>query len=96
VLTEKLAQIYQLAGKPDQAIDAYESALRLAPSPEQRIQLRLALAQALLTEHFPEAARRDYQLLLQEVPDYPGRAAIEEKIKTLGETISASDAPAKK
>ncbi len=92
VLTEKLARIYQLAGKPDQAIDAYESALRLAPSPEQRIQLRLALAQALLTEHFPEAARRDYQLLLQEAPDYPGRAAIEEKIKTLGEKISATDA----
>ncbi len=88
VLTEKLASLYELQGKHDAAIDADETALRLNPSPEQRIQLRLALADKLLAQNFTAAARRDYQKLLEESPDYPGKAAIEEKINALGEKIS--------
>jgi uncharacterized protein (TIGR03790 family) len=83
VLTEKLADLYAMQGKPSSAIDACERALTLNPSPEQRIRLRLTLGELLSAQDFTAAARRDYQKLLEEAPDYPGRAAIEEKINAL-------------
>ncbi len=95
VLTEKLASLYELQGKHDAAIDADEAALKLGPSPEQRIQLRLALADKLLARNFTVAARRDYQKLLEESPDYPGKATIEEKINALALKISDTNAPVK-
>jgi uncharacterized protein (TIGR03790 family) len=94
VLTEKLAGLYELQGKHDMAINADEAALRLSTSHEQRIRLRLALADNLMASHFAAAARRDYQKLLEEAPDYPGKAAIEEKINSLGEQFSPTNAPA--
>ena len=59
VLTEKLADLYAMQGKPSSAIDAYERALTLNPSPEQRIRIRLTLADKLLAQDFAAAARRD-------------------------------------
>src|SRR5581483_11754980 len=37
VLTEKLAELCDAAGKPSSAIDFYEKALQLNPSPQQKI-----------------------------------------------------------
>ncbi|MGA2854069.1 MAG: TIGR03790 family protein, partial [Verrucomicrobiota bacterium] len=87
VLAEKLADLYAMQGKASPAIDAYERALTLNPSPEQRIRIRLTLADKLLAQDFAAAARRDYQKLLEESPDYPGKAAIEEKIKALEQKL---------
>ncbi len=92
VLTEKLADLYAI---PSHAIDAYERALTLNPSPEQRIRLRLALGEKLQAQDFPAAARRDYQKLLEESPDYPGKADIEEKINSLTQKISDTNTPDK-
>ncbi len=83
VLTEKLADLYAMEDKPQAAIDACERALTLNPSPEQRIRLRLTLADRLLAQDFGAAARLDYQRLLTEAPDYPGRDAIQAKINSL-------------
>jgi uncharacterized protein (TIGR03790 family) len=94
VLTEKLADLYSVQGKPSSAIDAYERALTLDPSPEQRIRLRLTLGELLSAQGFTAAARRDYQKLLEEAPDYPGRVAIEEKINALGQKLPNTSAPA--
>jgi uncharacterized protein (TIGR03790 family) len=95
VLTEKLADLYEMEGKTSSAIDAYERALTLNPSPEQRIQLRLTLGEKLQAQDFTAAARRNYQKLLEEAPDYPGKTAIEEKIKTLEQKLLNTNAPAK-
>ena len=92
VLTEKLAGLYAI---PSHAIDAYERALTLNPSPEQRIRLRLSLGEKLQAQDFTAAARRDYQKLLEESPDYPGKAAIVEKINALTQKIPDTNAPAK-
>jgi len=95
VLTEKLAGLYAMQGKPSAAVDAYERALTLNPSPEQRIRLRLTLGELLQAQDFAAAARRDYQKLLEETPDYPGRGSIEEKINALGHKLPNTNAPAK-
>jgi len=94
VLTEKLADLYAMQGKPSSAIDACERALTLNPSPEQRIRLRLTLGELLSAQDFTAAARRDYQKLLEEAPDYPGRGTIEEKINALGQKLPNNSAPA--
>ncbi len=89
VLTEKLADICDFQGKPDAAVEYYQDALKLNPSPEQRIRIRLALAQELLAQSNTAAAVQDYQQLLQEAPDYPGKDSISNKIASLtGQKIS--------
>jgi uncharacterized protein (TIGR03790 family) len=93
VLTEKLGDLYASEGKLSAATDAYERALTLNPSPEQRIRLRLTLADKLLAQDFAAAARRDYQKLLEEKPDYPGKAAIEQKIDALNQKLEGTNAP---
>jgi uncharacterized protein (TIGR03790 family) len=90
VLTEKLAQLFSMQGKTDAAINAYENALQLHPTPEQRIRIRLTLGSLLQKENLKAAARLDYQRLLAESPDYPGRAAIENEIDSLPATNSVT------
>ena len=92
VLTEKLGDLYTMENKLSSATDAYESALTLNPTPEQRIRLRLALGEKLQAQNFTAAARRDYQKLLEESPNYPGRPAIEQKINALGQKPPTNNA----
>jgi uncharacterized protein (TIGR03790 family) len=95
VLTEKLADLYAAQGNLSPSVDAYERALTLNPSPEQRIRIRLMLAEKLQAQNFNAAARRVYQKLLEESPDYPGRGAMEDKIRSLGQTPADTKAPSK-
>ena len=81
VLTEKLADLYDVQGKPSSAIDDLaERALKLNPSPEQRIRLRLTLGDKLLARTATPRRVENYRQLLAEAPDYPGRAAIDEQV----------------
>jgi uncharacterized protein (TIGR03790 family) len=89
VLTEKLADLCEAQGKPSSAIEIYGRALKLNPSPEQRIRLRLTLGEKLLAQNRVQEAIDDYKNLLEESPDYPGRGKIDEKIKSLGEKPAA-------
>lgn len=90
VLTEKLADLCDLQGKPDSAIEFYQKALSLDPSPEQRIQIRLALAKELLGQNQTSKAIADYRAIINESPDYPGNAALSNKIAALEQKISSS------
>jgi uncharacterized protein (TIGR03790 family) len=94
VLTEKLGDLYAAQGKSAPAIENYERALTLNPSPEQRIRIRLELADKLVAQNFIAAARRDYQKLLEETPDYPGKPAIKEKINALDQKLQNTNAAA--
>jgi len=89
VLTEKLAQLDDALGKPSSAISTWQAALKLHPSPQQRIRLRLALGEKLLAQQRDADALENYYALLAEAPDYPGRAAIEEKLKALEQKLAA-------
>jgi uncharacterized protein (TIGR03790 family) len=83
ILTEKLADLYEMEGKPSSAIDMYELALTRDPSPEQRIRIRLTLADKLQAAGLATNAIEDYQQLLNEAPDYPGKSTIEGKLAAL-------------
>ena len=94
VLTEKLADLYDALGKPSSAILTYQKALDLKPSPEQRIRLRLALGDKLPAQDRDAEAVEDYQKLLAESPDYPGRELISSKLTALQQKIAGTNAPA--
>ena len=90
VLTEKLAELYALQGKPASAIEAWQRALTLQPSPQQRLRLRLTLADKLAAQNRDADALENYRLLLKESPDYPGAPAIKEKLQALEHKIAAA------
>jgi tetratricopeptide (TPR) repeat protein len=95
VLMEKLADFYQQLGKPSSAIETYQRALTLNPSPEQRIRIRLELDEKLLAQNRETNAIENYQQLLKESPDYPGRPKIEAKLAALEPKPVGTNAPAK-
>jgi uncharacterized protein (TIGR03790 family) len=95
VLTEKLADLYEAEGKPFSAIENYRRALKLNPSPEQRIQIRLTLGEKLLAQDSDADAIEDYKQLLEESPDYPGKNSIEDKLNTLEQSPAKSGVPDK-
>jgi tetratricopeptide (TPR) repeat protein len=95
VLTEKLADLCEAEGKPSSAIENYQRALKLNPSPEQRIQIRLTLAEKLLAQSREADAIENYKNLLVESPDYPGKDSIEEKIAALEQKLAATNPVAK-
>jgi tetratricopeptide (TPR) repeat protein len=92
VLTEKLADLYSAQGKPSSAIEMYERALDLKPSPEQKIRLRLALGERLIAANRNEDAAENYGRLLQENSDYPARAAILHKLQTIALKLGKQEA----
>lgn len=94
VLTEKLADLCEAQGKPSSAIENYQRALQLNPSPEQRIQIRLTLGEKLLAQGRDADAIEDYNNLLTESPDYPGNNSIAEKLAALGQKVTRANVPA--
>ena len=90
VLNEKLGQLYAALGKPGSAINAWQSALKLHPSPQQRIRLRLALGEKLLSQQRDAEAMENYYALLAEKPDYPGKDSIAAKLKSLEAKLAAN------
>jgi len=90
VLTEKLAEIYEAEGKPVSAIAAWQKALKLNPTPQQRIRIRRTLETKLLAGGQRAAAIDDDQKLLAESPQYPGRPQIEAELKDLMQADSGT------
>jgi uncharacterized protein (TIGR03790 family) len=90
VLAEKLADLFDSEGLPDLATQFYQKALELNPSPEQRIQIRLVLANELLAQNQTSKAIADYRAIINESPDYPGNAVISNKIAALEQKISSA------
>jgi len=95
VLAEKLASLYAAQGKPSSAIDTYENALKLNPSPEQRIRIRLTLGEKLAAADRTADAIDNYKQLLKESPDYPGRSLVEEKLTALEQKLAETNTAGK-
>ncbi len=93
VLSEKLANLYDASGKPSSAIDAWQNALKLNPSPQQEIRIRLTLGEKLVAQERNAEALDDYRALIAEAPDYPGRSGIDDKLKVLEQKAADAKKP---
>lgn len=89
VLSEKLGELYAAQGKPSSAILMYERALKLAPTPQQYVRLRLTLAEKLVAANRPDEARIEYQRLLTDRPNYADADGLRQKVATLTEKPAA-------
>lgn len=95
VLTEKLGDLYAAQGKPASAVFAWQQALKLNPSPQQRLRLRLALAEKLAALNREEELYENYQRLLEEMPTYPDAPVIARKLLAMAEKLHRTDDAAK-
>lgn len=95
VLNEKLGDIFTASDKPISATEAYEHALTLSPSPEQKIRLRLAIGELLKEQAKKAEAIDNYKKLLAEAPDYPGKGSVLGKIAALEQKDSATNSASK-
>lgn len=97
VLTEKLADLYSSEGMPASAIESYQLALNLSPSPLQRVRIRLELADKLTAAGRTKEAYADLKSLVNEVPDYVGKPDVEKRVADLatqlGEKATSAAAP---
>jgi hypothetical protein len=87
VLSEKLADIYTKQGKPSSAAQTYAQALKLDPSPQQRVRLRLTLAEKLIALDRQQEAYEHYQQLLREFPGYPDKLTLYRKLLPLAQKL---------
>jgi uncharacterized protein (TIGR03790 family) len=88
VLQEKLADLYAAQGKPSSSIHALQQALRLGPSPQQRVRLMLTLADRLIATDRADEAYQVYLQFLKDCPDYPDMASIQYRIDDLAHQLA--------
>jgi len=94
VLQEKLGDLYYAMGKPASAIEAYENCLKNVQSRLQRVRIRQYLANVLTEQNKTKEAVDDLKASLQEVPDYPGNANVEKRIRDLSAKLTDKAATA--
>jgi hypothetical protein len=71
VLSEKLGDLYSAQGKPSSSVHAYEQALKLEPSPQQRIRLMLVIGEKLVLLDRPAEAFALYEQFLGQILTIP-------------------------
>lgn len=92
VLMEKLGALYEAQGKPSASAWAYEQALKLAPSPQQRVRLMLGLGEKLVALDRVADACAVYEKFLERFPNYPDQLSIHRKIVPLARKLNSPDA----
>jgi uncharacterized protein (TIGR03790 family) len=93
ILSEKVGDLYNKQGKPSSCVQAWSQALKLEPTPQQRVRITLELGAKLATLAREPEAYEDYQALLDKVPDYPERIALLKRLLPLAEKLKkTSDA----
>ena len=91
ILTEKLGDLYWNKKKLSDALRLYEKALKLEPSPQQRIRILLNLANRRTYFGSHQAAYDLYRQFLKECPDYPDLLTIYQKMLTLAEKLDKKE-----
>jgi tetratricopeptide (TPR) repeat protein len=76
VLTEKLGDLYAAQGKPSSAAHEYQLALKLDPTPQQKLRLLLHLGEKYQALDRPSDAYEQYQSILREYPTYADKVAM--------------------
>jgi uncharacterized protein (TIGR03790 family) len=87
ILTEKLAELYQAAGKSDLAVKAFRQALALHPTPQTIVRLTLTLGDQLLASGRDEEALKLYADFQKNTRDYPDALPLWQKMRALAEKL---------
>jgi uncharacterized protein (TIGR03790 family) len=88
ILSEKLGDLYSEQGKPASSVHAYEEALSLNPSPQQRIRVTLGLGEKLRALNREEEAYDFYVAMLKASPDYPGKRDVVQRLVPLARKLN--------
>lgn len=91
VLTEKLAELYDLQGKPHSAALTWQRALKLSPSPQQRYRLLRLLAERFKTLEQWADAYETSRTLLQEYADQVDKTALYQELAALATRLGRAD-----
>jgi uncharacterized protein (TIGR03790 family) len=87
VLNEKLGDLYLAQGKPSSGVHAYNEALKLNPSPQQKLRLLLTLGAKLTELNREPEAYSAYQNLINDFPDYPDKLLVLKALLPLAEKL---------
>jgi len=90
VLQEKLGDLHSSLKQNYAAIEAWQRALRLEPSPQQQLRLLLMLGERLAAQNRDAEALAAHQKLLQDHPDYADRLAVCQKALVIAEKLKRS------
>jgi uncharacterized protein (TIGR03790 family) len=85
LLNEKLGDLLKAKGKWVEAVEPYERALKLNPTPQQRLRVSLILAPMQNTFGQGRQAYEIYQAIVRDNPDYPELLRIYQKILPLAQ-----------
>ena len=90
LLSEKLGDLFRETKQETRAVDAYRAALRLRPSPGQKLQLEFKVIELLVQAGRETEALQGYDAFFQAYPKYPGQLRFFEAAlplaRKLGET----------
>lgn len=87
ILTEKLGDLYAMLGKPTSAIHAARQALKMAESPNQRLRLRLTVAERLIAQSDYSTASEELDAILREFPNHPCRFNVLRRLATMARNL---------
>lgn len=87
VLSEKLADLYALQGKPSSAIQVWQRALKQNPSRQQRVRLNLVLTEKLMALNRNDEAFQLLQDFVIHESDYPDRQTLHRKLASLAQKL---------
>jgi uncharacterized protein (TIGR03790 family) len=87
VLAEKLANLYQTNGQDELAIKAFRRALKLGPTPQQRVRLTLNLSDRLVAAGHEADALAMCDDFLKKCPDYPDTIGLYTKMEGLASKL---------
>jgi len=83
VLTEKLGDLKRVKGRISAACEEYGAAMKLKPSPQQKIRLLLTIGELQSLIAREQEAFDAYKQLITEVPDYPDAATVYKQLASL-------------
>ncbi len=89
VLQEKLGDLYAAQGQLAAAVGAHDRALKLSPTPQQKVRVLLLVARELASLGRLAEAKDAYQEFAKSFPDHPDLTVVKEKLMGLEEKLKA-------
>jgi len=86
-----LADLCSIEDDPSNSVTALQNALKLNPTPQQRIRLTLALANRLIALQRTQEAYELYRQFLKNTPDYPDPLFIYRRLANLAQKLGKQD-----